>query len=621
MEFLKQTMKQGFVITEVKQEKTNYLSQDYLEEFYKTLEEKPSMNKNDIAKEKIRLCKKHHIKKIPTDIEILLHSSQELAKKFRHQLQTKPNRSLSGVTPVAIMTSPHPCPHGKCTMCPGGISSPWGDQPQSYTGAEPATMRGERAGWDPYLQVFNRLEQYIVTGHVIDKIDLIIMGGTFTARDENYQNKFITYTFKALNDFSEEFFNKEGEVLFQKFKDFFELPGNIHTKERIERIQQKILKLKYAKINPTTTEHNHYPRTLSNEELKKRLREEQKRNETTIARCIGMTIETRPDWGFEKEGNIMLEQGCTRIELGIQSVYDDALESIKRGHTVADNKKSIRILKDLGFKLNFHMMLGLPIINGVSQLPERNKADLEGLLELFKDPDFKPDMLKLYPLMVMPGTLLNLDYEKGKFTPMTTEDAVEIISEFLTQIPPYCRIMRVQRDIPTYRIVAGVDKTNLRQFINRRLEEKGKKATDIRAREAGRKEIKKQPEYKLNVYEYDASQGKEFFINIDDEANDALVGFCRLRFPSQQLRSEITKTTAIIRELHVYGSSTKIGGEDEHSTQHRGFGKQLVQKAEEIAKQHEYDKVIVISGVGVREYYRHLGYEDDGPYVSKKLEE
>jgi elongator complex protein 3 len=608
----KQTTTKPFTIDKVmnNNELQQKISSEYIKEFFEELEKKPDINKEEIAKLKIRLCKKHHIKKIPTDIEISIIAPDDLSEKWRLTLQTKPNRSLSGVTPVAIMTSPHPCPHGKCTMCPGGLSSPWGDKPQSYTGAEPATMRGERANWDAYLQVFNRLEQYIVTGHVIDKVDLIVMGGTFTARDKKYQNSFIAYALKAMNDFSELFFDKDNNLLIDKFKEFFELPGNIHTSERTIRIQQKILKIKNKNLPP---EEN---RSV---DFKDELLVEQKRNEKTVVRCIGLTIETRPDWGFEREGNNMLEQGCTRVELGIQSVFDDALESVKRGHSVSDNKKSIRILKDLGFKLNFHMMLGLPVINGVSELPDRNKSDSEGLKKLFTDPDFRPDMIKLYPLMVMPGTYLAMQYEKGEFTPMSTEEAVEVISEFLPTVPNYCRVMRVQRDIPTSRTIAGVDKTNLRQFIDRALEKKGLEANDIRARESRRKKIVNEPRYELNVLEYEASGGREFFISIDDVANNAIIGFCRLRFPSQELRSEITPSSALIRELHVYGPSTRIGFDDEKSTQHKGFGKQLLKKAEDICIAHKKNKLLVISGIGVREYYRNLGYVSDGPYVSKRL--
>lgn len=590
------------------------ISREYIEDFYQHLDKNSSYDKEDIAKLKIRLCKTHKQKKIPTDIQILLHSTPDEVQKYRKQLQTKPNRSLSGVAPVAIMTSPWNCPHGTCTMCPGGIKSPYGDVPQSYTGKEPSTMRGIRANYDPYLMVFNRLEQYIVTGHNADKVDLIIMGGTFTARPRKYQEEFVAYAFKAMNDFSELFFTGEhGEIDLEKFKTFFELPGEVGNDERTKKIHEKLFSIK------------------GEYDLKK----EQLRNENTTIRCIGMTIETKPDWAMLKEGNRMLEQGCTRVELGIQGVDDEQLDAIFRGHSVQDNIESIRILKDLGFKLNYHMMIGLPTLAGFKEEKYRHgivkkqpipgpkiskEQDIENLKELFSNPDYGPDMLKIYPCMVMPGTELLDDFKAGRFAPVETKEAAEIIAQTMPYIEPYCRLMRVQRDIPTYQTTAGVDKTNLRQYVDAVMKEKNLISRDIRARESGRKALTQTPKVELLIQEYPASQGTEFFISYEDTANDVLYGFVRLRFPSQQLREEITPTTAIIRELHVYGSAVALGHHDDKtSSQHKGFGKKLLAKAESIAKERGYDDMIVISGIGVREYYRNLGYVNRGPYVGKEL--
>lgn len=563
--------------------------QDYINDLIKELKNTNLDDKLSIAKLKIKLCKKHNIIKIPTDIEILINSTKEQTKFLKAKLQTKHSRSLSGVIPVAIMTSPHPCPHGKCSMCPGGIDSIYGDVPQSYTGAEPATMRGIRANYDSYLQVFNRLEQYVVLGHPVEKIDLIIMGGTFPARDLDYQNDFIKFAFKAMNDFSNIFFI-QGELNIDKFKEFFELPGKIGCEERTKSIHQKLLKLKSEK---NTT-----------------LKEEQKRNENSISRCVGLTIETRPDQASLEQANLMLDQGCTRIELGVQSVYDDALKKINRGHDTECSIQAIRRLKDLGFKLNFHIMPGIPTVG--------RDADIQAFKILFSDSSYQPDMLKIYPLMVMPKTKLYEDFKKGKFKPVSTKEAAEIIAQAFKYIPKYCRVMRVQRDIPSYRVEAGVDKTNLRQYVSKRMQELNIESQDIRARESGRN--KSNPNNaELNITEYLSSEGKEFFISFEEKETNTLFGFCRLRFPSQSLREEITEDSAIIRELHVYGSSLSLGNQDKDSSQHKGFGKKLLQKAEEICKKNNFKKLLVISGVGVKEYYRKRGYVDDGPYVSKSL--
>jgi elongator complex protein 3 len=571
----------------------------FLDAFFSELRTNPAYDKEDIAKLKVRLCRGFSsIKKIPTDIELYLRAETSLAKEFKQRLQTKPNRSLSGVTPLAVMTSPHSCPHGKCRMCPGGIDSPWGDQPQSYTGAEPAAMRAYRANYSAFIQVFNRLEQYVVTGHSPQKNDVIIMGGTFPARPSSYQELFVTEMFLAMNTFSDLFF-PDNELDIDSFKEFFELPGNIHDPERIQRIHKKILLLK----KPTT------------------LSLEKEKNETSAIRCIGLTIETRPDWGFKEHGNSLLELGATRVELGIQSVSDMALEKISRGHSSSDAKRSIQELKDLGFKLNLHIMLGLPSIS--------QQQDILNIKQLFSDDAYRPDMIKLYPLLVMPGTLLEQDMREGLFKPLTRDQAVDILVSALPFVPEYCRVMRVQRDIPTYRIVGGVDKTNLRQYVDNRLLQENISLQEIRARETGRKKITQEPRFEIKVTSYVASGGKEFFIAVEDIANNAIAGFCRLRFPSQCLRSEITKKTALIRELHVYGQSKKLTSQDtlpsslsdsSFSSQHKGFGKLLMKKAEELAKDNGYDHVLVISGVGVRKYYEEqLGYSLEGPYMGKHL--
>lgn len=545
------------------------------------IEDQDSLNniKQDIAK-------KHKLSKTPTNIEILISLPQDQVNEYKKILLSKPTRTISGVSPVAIMTAPSKCPHGKCTFCPGGLNSPWGDVPQSYTGHEPATMRGIRNNYDSYLQVFNRLQQYVLMGHGFDKIEIIIMGGTFPAEPQEYQEEFVYGLFKAMNDFSVLFFDAQGEFDFLKFKEFFELPGDMYDKEREQKIKDKLLGLKQR---TTTT-----------------LEEEQLRNETSHIRCVALCIETKPDWGFAEHGNEMLRQGCTRVELGIQSVYDDVLKFVHRGHTAEDSKRSIQVLRDLGFKINFHYMPGLPLTD--------HERDMAGMRQLFTDPAYKPDMIKLYPCMVSPGTALYYQYKKGDFTPINADEAARRIAEFYTFVPEYCRIQRVQRDVPTKYWEAGVEMTNLRQFTDGKYENRSR---DIRAREPKGKPIN-WDKVEIKVMEYQASQGKEFFISAEDSENDIVIGFCRLRFPFEFLREEITPGSALLRELHVYGTATAIG--DEGIVQHKGWGKKLMQKAEEIAQEHGKNKMVVISGVGVKKYYEEkLGYLKEGPYMVKDL--
>lgn len=567
------------------------MKQNFFTEIIGLVKKKKPLKKQ-LAVEKIKLCRKYRLKKIPTDIEIMLHAGIKDMPKIRKFLLAKPTRTISGVAVCAIMTKPYPCPHGKCVYCPGGLNSAFGTVPQSYTGKEPATRRAIRNKYNAYLQVMNRLEQYVVAAHVLDKLELIIMGGTFPSFPKSYQKDFVKNAIQAMNDFSS-LFIKNSVLNLIKFKEFFQLPGDITDKKRTKSIHKKLLKIKNSR--------------------KTTLEKEQSRNEKTGIRCIGLTIETRPDYGKLKQANEMLRLGCTRVELGIQTVYDRVLEKIERSHSVNDSVESTRILKDLGFKINYHVMPGLP---GVTE-----KQDLAALKTLFEDENFRPDMLKIYPCMVMRGTKLFEEWKKGKFKPLTTKKAAELIAEFKKYVPEYVRIMRVQRDIPTFMTSSGIDRTNLRQYVEKICNEKNIKCRCIRCREARFSPIKNVNinNIKIKIIEYKASHGKEFFIAAEDEKNDVLFGYCRLRFPSQFLRKEITKDSALIREIHIYSTAVQIGKKSKESFQHRGIGKKLMKIAEEIAKNNNKDKIVVLSGIGAKQYFAKLGYKHDGPYMSKIL--
>jgi len=522
-----------------------------------------------------KLCKQYKPNSLPTLIQILSYANNSEIKKLNF-IQTKPTRSLSGVSVVAIMTKPFRCPHvksglGPCIMCPGGIESYFGDVPQSYTGREPATMRGIRNKYDSYLQVMNRLEQYILLGVIPDKIELIIMGGTFPSVNKRYQEEFVKYAFKAMNDFSKLFF-KNGVFNFSKFKKFFELPGSVGDKQRTKNIHEKLLKIK-GKCD---------------------LKNEQKKNEKTKIRCVGLTIETRPDYATQKEAAQMLKLGCTRVELGMQSVYEDVLKFMKRGHSTEDTKKAFRILRNYGFKINVHYMLGF----------KKPKEELDGLKKLFYDEDYRPDMLKLYPVMVVKGTKLYELWKTKKYKPITTKEIVGILSKFKATVPKYVRIMRVQRDIPGYLAEAGASVNNLRQYVKTEMDKKGLICKCIRCREIRNEKISNS---KLKIIKYNASEGKEYFISFEEK--DKIIGFCRLR---------IFDDRAFVRELHVYSNVVEIG-KSGNSLQHKGFGKKLIKKAEEICRENKINKLYVISGIGVREYYRKLGYKLEHTYMLKRL--
>ena len=493
----------------------------------------------------VKLAKKYNLKKMPNYSQLLI------ATKGKINIKRKPVRSSSGVAPVAIMTKPIKCPHGRCIMCPTVSKIP-----QSYTGKEPASRRGLRNKFHPYLQVFNRLEQYMLLGNKPEKVELILMGGNFTSFPVSYQNWFISSALQALNDFSK-------YLNYEKFINYFELDvKNEMSEERTIKLNKKFLK-NFKEVS---------------------LEKAKKKNEKAKVRCVAMVIETRPDYCGETEVKRMLDQGVTRVEVGVQSIYEDVLSKINRKHTVEDSVKATKLLKENGFKVGYHILLGA--------YGSSFEKDVKMFKDLFNNPDFKPDALKIYPCMVFKNTKLYELWKKKKYKPLSTSEAVKLINKIKQYIPEYCRVMRVQRDIPSY-LSIGVDRTNLRQYLSA-------KCRCIRCRQA--KEIK--GKVSLERFYYDASEGTEVFLSYEN--NDKLIGFLRLRLSKE----------AFVRELHVYGSMAGLGKKGK--VQHRGYGKKLLLEAEKIAKK-KYKKLKVISGIGVREYYKKLGYKLEKNYMVKQL--
>ncbi|RLF07006.1 MAG: tRNA uridine(34) 5-carboxymethylaminomethyl modification radical SAM/GNAT enzyme Elp3 [Thermoprotei archaeon] len=466
----------------------------------------------------------------------------------------KPVRSISGVVVVAVMTKFHPCPHGRCVYCPKGS---W-LTPQSYVDSSPVALRAQRLNYDPYLQVQSRLKVYEDMGHAPSKIELIVIGGTFPALPRDYQEWFIKRCFDALNSY-----------------------------------------------------HNGIIESNSIEEV-------HIQNEKAYSRCVGLTIETRPDHANREIADFLLRLGVTRVEVGVQTVFDDVLSKIKRGHTVNDVIKATKTLKDAGFKVVYHYMPGLP---GVDL-----DRDVEGFKELFENPDFRPDMIKIYPTLVIPGTELYEMWIKGEYQEMNDEKAVEFLLKVKPTIPEWVRVIRIQRAIPSSCVAAGVKSNNLREIVKKKMDELGLKCRCIRCREVGFAELKLgvKPEnlnLKMKTRVYEASGGLEYFISFEDEKFDLIAGYVRVRMPSEPWRPELTeKSTAIVRELHVYGPEVPIGGEEDYAWQHKGLGRRLMAEAERLAREElEARRIIVISGVGARPYFYSLGYRRLGPYVAKEL--
>ena len=525
------------------------------------------IEREDVEGAKLEACREHSAAKMPKNADLLDRAPDEHREKVERVLRRKPVRTASGVSPVAIMTSPQMCPHGKCLYCPGGPASEFSSA-QSYTGHEPAAARGEQNDYDPYGQVTLRLNQLRQIGHPVDKVELILMGGTMTARSHDYQEWFVKRALEAMNEFDPEADPNPSEE-----RSFAQDP------EEVE----------FSYVEDVIAE-----------------------NEISEVRCIGTKFETKPDWCDPEQIDRMLDLGGTKVEVGVQTTYERINREMHRGHGVQASIDANRRLRDAAFKVGFHMMPGQP---GMSK-----EMCLEDFRTIFEDPKWRPDYLKIYPTLVVEGTRVYDWWHQGEFEPLNNDEAAELVAEIKSMIPRYTRLQRVQRDIPADFIDGGVWKSNLRQLARQRMDEHGWTCECVRCREVGMND--EEPEtVELDVMSYEAGGGTEQFISFEDFEKDLLIGFCRLRFPNDPVRREL-ENAALIRELHVYGSEIAIGGdgEDGEGHQHQGYGRRLMEKAEELAHEAGYEKLSVIAGIGAREYYREkLGYYQDGPYVSKRL--
>ncbi|PSP75797.1 tRNA uridine(34) 5-carboxymethylaminomethyl modification radical SAM/GNAT enzyme Elp3 [Halobacteriales archaeon QS_3_64_16] len=531
------------------------------------------LEREDLEGAKRDVCKDTSAPKVPTNAEILDFAPDGRREEAARVLRRKPVRTASGVSPVAIMTSPRMCPHGKCLYCPGGPASDFSSA-QSYTGHEPAAARGVQNDYDPYGQVTLRLEQLRKIGHPVDKIELILMGGTMSARSHDYQEWFVKRALQAMNDYEPE--------------------GTPEPEEGVSFAQ-----------DPENYEFRYLEDVIAD-------------NETGELRNIGTTFETKPDWCDPEQIERMLQLGGTKVEVGVQTTYEEINRAMHRGHGTQASVDANRRLRDSGFKVGFHMMPGQP---GMSR-----EMCLEDFRRLFADSEWKPDYLKIYPTLVVRGTRVYDAWKRGDYEPLRNEEAAELIAEIKSIIPKYVRLQRVQRDIPADFIDAGVWKSNLRQLARREMIKHGWECDCIRCREVGMNDAIPDPaDIELDVLSYEACGGTEHFLSYEDTANDLLVGFCRLRYPGEVARRGL-EGAALVRELHVYGNEVGVGIESDSDDgesgefQHQGYGRKLLAKAETMASEAGYGKLSVISGIGAREYYREkLGCYQDGPYVSKRL--
>jgi len=477
---------------------------------------------------------------------LLLKAYHNLLKKKRIKksrnleeiLRKRPVRSLSGVVVVSALTKPYPCP-GECIFCPSEKGFP-----KSYLKGEPAAERAKRLKFNPYLQVKKRLESLENQGHPTDKIELRIIGASFSAYPKNYKIHFLANLFAAAN-------------------------GNKELKKG----------------------------------TKENLKKEQKTNEKTKHRIVGISIETRPDLINKKEIVLQRELGVTLVELGIQTVFDDVLKKCKRGHGTKEIAKATKLLKDSGFKIMYQIMPNLPGSN--------IEKDLKAFKTIFGDQRFKPDWIKIYPCLVCEGTELYNLWRKKRYKPYTNKELKDLLIKIKTNLPCWVRVARLFRDIPANQIKAGSKLSNLREVIQEEMKKKGLKCNCIRC-----KEVKENPKGKAYLFKetYEASDGKEIFLSFENKKRTKLFAFLRLRVPSQTILP-VLKNSSLIRELHTYGQQVPLK-EKSLAIQHKGFGKKLEKEAEKTSKK---SIMAVISGIGAREYYRKLGYKLKDTYMIKRL--
>jgi elongator complex protein 3 len=493
------------------------------------------LDKREFSKLKYRSSLEEGLRRVLKDQEIIRYL-KDGEGYLVPLLRGKEVRAASGIYTIAVMTKPWRCPKEEpCIYCPGGVKE---GTPQSYLGNEPALMRGMQTGFDPYLQVRYRLDQYKTIGHKPSKVQLIIMGGTFPSTDLDYQEWFVTRCLQAMNH--------------------------------------------YPEAKPYTWEY---------------LEDAQESNSECEVKCIGITMETRPDWAEIPQVDRMIGLGATLVEIGVQSLDDTILRIVKRGHTTAQVVEATRILRDSGLKVGYHMMPGLP----GSDIDK----DLADLKRIFEDEDFRPDYLKIYPTLVIEGTELYGMWKMGSYRALSNEDAVELLAKAHRFLPKWVRVARIQRDTPAYMIADGVKRSNLRELVDAKLKSQGVRCACIRCREVGLARIRRG-----GIEELKPRLARETYsAGVEDKGKDVIIGFLRLRFPSAKAHRREVARSGVIRELHVYGTQTAVGERLASGYQHKGWGTLLLQAAERITRdEHGLKRIAVLPGVGVRGYYGKKGY-------------
>lgn len=514
------------------------------------------LNQQIRASSKSRVLK-HYLSQNPNPDPVILQ-----------KLKKKPIRTLSGVTPVTVLTKPFPCP-GECIFCPVDVR-----MPKSYIASEPGAQRAAQNGFDPYLQVYNRLQAYTEIGHPVSKIELIVLGGTWSVYPEPYQLWFINRLFQALNDFGARQDNRPPTQTIN-FED--QLDPNLTYNQHISQ--------------KTSYLHGEHETSTWEQLLDSHIQ-----NQNSNCRCVGLVLETRPDNVSLSEVIRLRRLGATKIQIGIQSLNDQVLSKNKRGHTVTQTRAAISLLRQAGFKIHAHWM---PNLYGSD--PQNDIKDFD---QLFDDPSICPDELKIYPCSLIDKTELMDVYHRGDWVPYTFDQLAQVLRHTITHTPEYCRLTRIIRDIPGTEIVSGNKTTNLRQLLEANIDKA--EMHDIRAREIKHQTIDPDS-LELDISSYPTSVSVEYFLQYIT-LNRQIAAFLRLSLPTKVNPISELANKAIIREVHVYGQSLNVGTKAGQSPQHSGLGKKLITQAINLAKAHQFKGIAVISAIGTREYYKNRGF-------------
>lgn len=509
---------------------------------------------------------------------------------FALRLRTCPTRSLSGVTPVTVLTKPFPCP-GKCVFCPSDVR-----MPKSYLRDEPGCQRAEANRFDPYLQTWNRLRAYREMGHPTGKVELIVLGGTWSFHPEPYQRWFVLRCLDAMNDFGRGRDGRDDVLRFTADPRAAE-PGsgrsyNVRIARRLRAHQDGSLEASWEAAG--------WPELAAS----------QRENARAGARCVGLSLETRPDAIDAAEVRRLRRLGATKIQLGIQSLSDRVLLASRRGHDVATSRAAVSRLRAAGFKIHAHWMANLPAADLA--------GDREDFARLFDDPAIRPDELKVYPCSLLESAELMDHYRDGRWRPYGVRELVDLLADVLPRVSAWCRVTRVIRDIPSPDIVAGNRQTNLRERVEAEIAERGRTLSEIRSRELRGRAVDLDA-LQRRVRAYATSIGQERFVEwVDREGR--IAGFLRLALPGPDAPAPAELAgAAVVRELHVYGAALDPGRRREGPAQHRGLGRALLEHAALLARERGHDRLAVISAIGTRDYYLEAGFADGELYPVRSL--